>query len=341
MSKITASINRPYAKTRLIAIAILVFILVSGSVDFIYIRSEIYNGYTKQTKYVLSNELNLYQQGYSSAVSGFFSNALTTIENLASSQDILTDFESKNSSGLSTIFEHQENYDQQFDTISAFLPNGDLLASSTDATKTSTVANISGASLVLQKAVNQRSPAITNIFLSRADRYVISFVAPVYGPTGETYEGALLGNTTIASLSSRVNFLSSYKYISTVVTDSNGNIITKDNQPAIKLVNIANSEPLIRKAQNSNNAQQAYETNFLGQKVLGESTQISYGKAGKIYIISFIPQSYIDSNITRSQSGIVQSLEIFGVLQLCLLIALLVIFILTRWQKAASDDIVA
>jgi hypothetical protein len=318
----------------LIGVVLLIVIVITNTSDLIYLRGQIFTSYPNSVRSQLSKQLDLYQQGYNSAVAGYFSNALTTIENLASSNDTLTDIQQNKPNNLSVVFQHQEAYDQQFDSISAFTANGNLLATSTDATTVNPALTLAGASLPLQKAVARRQPTITNAFYSRAHRNVIGFVAPIFA-SDNSYAGAISGTTTVSSLASRVNFLSSYNFISTVVTDTNGNILTEDNKPTAKLVNISKSEPLIQKVMNSGHTQQAYETNYRGEKVLAEVSDVSYKNAGSVYIISYIPQSYVNANITQIQSSIVHSSRIF----VALLVTFFVVVIAFIWPRKNRQDI--
>jgi len=289
----------------LLVICCLLGLFVAGSVvNYFSIKRTIISTYPTNLQQQQLTQLDIYEQGYSSAVANYFSNALNTITNLASSSSTMQDISSGQTNSLSTTFEHQREFDQQFNTIAAYSASGQVLALSTDAA----IVKPNGGTLdkanpVMRAAVLRHAPTITSAYFGNANRYIIAFTAPVTN-VQNVYIGSIVGTTTLSDLADRVNFLSSYKEFSNVITDVNGNTLVENNQAVTKTKNIAKSDMVVGALQKYHNTQTASETNYAGQPVVAEGKVVSFDHSGSVYVVSYIQQPSLSAVVRNTQDNL-------------------------------------
>lgn len=271
------------------ALLLLLFLTMSVAIIANYqaLRNTILSSSTNNLRQQALVQLDIYQQSYANTVSNYYNNSLNTIESLASSPDTLRDINTGQLSDLTSIFQHQRDFDKQFNTITAFPASGRLWTISTDSTSFNP--NITTAQLnpTLRQAMNTHNPQITNAYKSSVGRYVIGFVAPVNDNTGN-YKGSIIGNVSLGDLASRVNSLYSSSNFSSALVDSQGNILINKNKALAVIQNISKSEPIFKQLQTSHSTVSLNETNFNNQKVVAEGSSLPIDHAGKIYVISYM-----------------------------------------------------
>lgn len=264
--------------------------MVGIVISYLYIRTNAFNQYASSIKSEDMGLLDIYQKSYISLLGNYYSNALSTVANIATSPDTGMDIKTGQISDLTSTLQYQRVYQNQFNTIAIFNASGQLISASSDSTKINPRTTIANTNQVVQAAVARHTPTITQAYFSQAGRWVISFIAPITGSDG-TFIGTVTAGTTLTDLVNRVSFLSKYTELSNVVTDSQGNILIRNNQEVSKAIDISKTSDIFNKLSASNQTKIIEGTDIYGRPVVEEGTNISISNAGKFYVISYLDKN--------------------------------------------------
>ncbi|HSX07386.1 MAG TPA: PDC sensor domain-containing protein [Candidatus Saccharimonadales bacterium] len=318
----------------IISVIILLFIIAAATLNYHTIIASRKAFYTSTLEQQGLSGLSLYQEGSSTLVKQYFTEALGTITNLASDQGVQQAAAGSQSAAALAILNQQRMISGQFDSLTIISGSGKMVAISSNSGNVAPGTDETQSPAFLA-GKGADSAVLIPVHYSQLNRNVLSVAAPIKDKNGR-FIGTVSGAITLASLAQHVQLSSQYdSAFSTLLTDASGNALVWQNKAVQSISNEVASEPTLKALMRQGTVPANEEYNLAQVDSFAQGSAVDFGAAGKLYLVSFYDVNEYQKRVNEGMQDITTTFSGFiirdGVL---FLLAVVIIGITIRVYEA-------
>jgi|GEM_PF-1648106 len=321
----------------IISVILLIFIVVAGYANYRTMIAARKSFYTTTLERQSLSELNLYHESSSALAGQYFRGAIDAITNLASDQTMQQQLVSNSSAALITTLGQQRMISSKFDSLTILTANGTIAGYSSNKGN-SPIGSDASKTASFMSGKDASGTILLSAHASPINRIIVSVASPIRDKNNKLL-GVAVGGLTLQTVAEQIKLNSQYNTdLTSLLTDSDGNVLVWQDKPANGLINLKDKEPGLAALMRQQALPSTQEYNFEQKDSLAQGSVIDFKNTGKLYLVSFYNRGGYEKRLKDAVQDINVTFSSFVVRNsLLFLSAMLLIGIIIRvHEKRAS-----
>lgn len=265
--------------------------------------------------------IDIFEKHVKERTENFFQVRTFAIDGLARNLDIPEKIKNGQLDDIVASLDIERKINKNFDTITLINPEGKVVLVSTDYPELKKMTGQTFSDLdYVKKVVATQNMYVSNVFKGKADKYLITYSAPVFDKNGQLVYIAT-GSNRLDQLTEKFQIKNNLDNSYFILTDNLGNIFMENNTVPIDNLNIKDVDDIIEKL-NEQDHFDGIEFNYKKEKVFVNADSIALAGGNKIFTISYYPTRSFDEEKKLTTAEIKRIQKPFGIFTIVLLLML-------------------